>query len=224
MADTPSRTGGVIFYLCFLSVGEKSQARRRCHSRAGARERFRVLLYQQPWEKAIGRKYRMTAHSPFSEGDTGCRWSEGVSSFPFCPLQAAGAMRCALQEASAWENTVGLRGREKMYRRLFVPVNVMSPFGEKAMSTELSAYVGYPAAFLTTIAFVPQAWKSWRTRDLSGVSLPMYALFTAGVALWLAYGLLIGSLPVILANTVTLLLAMVVLLLKLAERQAGPGR
>lgn len=86
------------------------------------------------------------------------------------------------------------------------------------MSTELSELVGYPAAILTTIAFVPQAWKSWRTRDLSGISLPMYALFTLGVAFWLAYGLLIGSIPVIVANGVTLVLAALVLWLKVTER------
>lgn len=82
------------------------------------------------------------------------------------------------------------------------------------MNTDLSALIGYPAAFLTTIAFVPQAWQSWRTRDLSGISLPMYTLFTLGVALWLGYGLVIGSLPVIAANAVTLLLALLVLWLK----------
>lgn len=84
----------------------------------------------------------------------------------------------------------------------------------------LSDLIGYPAAFLTTVAFVPQAWHSWRTRDLSGISLPMYALFTAGVALWLVYGIVIGSLPIILANAVTLLLAALVLLLKLVERRS----
>jgi MtN3 and saliva related transmembrane protein len=83
------------------------------------------------------------------------------------------------------------------------------------MSSELGYLLGYPAAFLTTIAFVPQAWRSWRTRDLSGISLPMYALFTLGVALWLCYGLAIGSLPVIAANAVTLMLASVVLWLKI---------
>lgn len=77
--------------------------------------------------------------------------------------------------------------------------------------------IGYPAAFLTTIAFVPQAWKSWRTRDLSGISLPMYALFTLGVALWLVYGVAIGSLPIIVANTVTFMLAALVLWLKVQE-------
>jgi MtN3 and saliva related transmembrane protein len=85
------------------------------------------------------------------------------------------------------------------------------------MNPELSNLIGYPAAFLTTIAFVPQAWKSWRTRDLSGISLPMYALFTTGVALWLSYGVVIGSMPVIVANAVTLLLASVVLWLKVVE-------
>ncbi len=80
-----------------------------------------------------------------------------------------------------------------------------------------SELIGYPAAILTTAAFVPQAWKSWRTRDLSGISLPMYALFSLGVALWLVYGVLIGSPPIIAANSITLMLAAVVLWLKLKE-------
>jgi len=89
------------------------------------------------------------------------------------------------------------------------------------MTVELSELVGYPAAFLTTIAFVPQAWKSWQTRDLSGISLPMYALFTLGVAMWLVYGLAIGSMPVIIANAVTFLLAALVLCLKVMAVFAG---
>jgi len=86
------------------------------------------------------------------------------------------------------------------------------------MMRELSELVGYPAAILTTAAFVPQAWKSWRTRDLSGISLPMYALFTLGVALWLLYGVLIASMPIIIGNGITLMLAAVVLWLKLNHR------
>ena len=89
------------------------------------------------------------------------------------------------------------------------------------MHPDLSALFGYPAAFLTTIAFVPQALHSWRTRDLSGISLPMYALFTLGVALWLGYGLVIGSLPIIAANAVTLALSSVVLWLKILEVRRG---
>ena len=79
--------------------------------------------------------------------------------------------------------------------------------------------IGYAAAVLTTAAFVPQALKSWRSRDLSGVSLGMYGLFTLGVALWLAYGLIIESWPVILANGITVILAGMVLTLKLRHRQ-----
>ena len=78
--------------------------------------------------------------------------------------------------------------------------------------------IGYFSAFLTTFAFVPQAYHSWKTRDLSGVSLPMYSLFTTGVLGWIVYGFKIGSLPVILANVVTLLLACMVLALKLKHR------
>jgi MtN3 and saliva related transmembrane protein len=75
--------------------------------------------------------------------------------------------------------------------------------------------IGYGAAILTTAAFVPQALKSWFSRDLSGVSLSMYSLFTLGVALWLLYGILLQSWPIILANLITLLLASLVLSLKI---------
>lgn len=78
--------------------------------------------------------------------------------------------------------------------------------------------IGYGAALMTTLAFIPQARKSWVTRDLSGVSLGMYSLFTVGVALWLLYGILLGSWPIILANTVTLALAGMVLVLKLRHK------
>ncbi|AWW44343.1 SemiSWEET transporter [Polynucleobacter paneuropaeus] len=75
--------------------------------------------------------------------------------------------------------------------------------------------IGYAAAFLTTFAFVPQAIVSWRTRDLSGVSLGMYSLFTFGVGLWLIYGLIIEKWPLILANAITFALALSILVLKL---------
>jgi MtN3 and saliva related transmembrane protein len=78
--------------------------------------------------------------------------------------------------------------------------------------------IGYGAAILTTLAFIPQTLKSWRTRDLSGVSLSMYSLFTLGVGLWLVYGILLDSWPIILANLVTLTLAGTVLFLKLRHQ------
>jgi MtN3 and saliva related transmembrane protein len=75
--------------------------------------------------------------------------------------------------------------------------------------------VGYCAATLTTISFIPQAWLSWKTRHTSGLSLGMYATFTLGVALWLGYGLLIGARPVIFANAITLGLSLFILALRL---------
>jgi MtN3 and saliva related transmembrane protein len=78
--------------------------------------------------------------------------------------------------------------------------------------------LGFVAGALTTAAFVPQVLKSWSTRDLSGISLRMYGLFTTGVALWLLYGIALVSWPVIICNAVTLVLAGGVLLLKLRHR------
>lgn len=82
------------------------------------------------------------------------------------------------------------------------------------MNTMASA-VGYAAAILTTISFVPQVLKVWRTRSARDVSLGMYSLFTLGIFTWLIYGVLIESWPVILANFITLILAGTVLVMKL---------
>jgi MtN3 and saliva related transmembrane protein len=75
--------------------------------------------------------------------------------------------------------------------------------------------VGYSAGFLATAAFVPQVAKTFRERSTRDISLGMYLLFCAGVFLWLLYGLLIGSWPVIVSNLVTLALSGAVLALKL---------
>ncbi len=81
-----------------------------------------------------------------------------------------------------------------------------------AIGTEL---VGYAAAGLTTAAFAPQVWHTWRTRDVSGISLAMYLVFTLGIALWLLYGWLRGAWPIVAANAVTLALAVAILTMKL---------
>ena len=75
--------------------------------------------------------------------------------------------------------------------------------------------VGYAAAILTTCSFLPQAWLTFRTRDVRGISLGMYSVFTAGVALWLVYGLLAGAWPIVAANAITLALASVILAMKI---------
>ena len=63
--------------------------------------------------------------------------------------------------------------------------------------------IGFSAAFLTTASFVPQAWLTFKTRDVSGISLGMYSAFTLGVALWLVYGLSLGAWPVVVAMRTT---------------------
>ncbi|RPH43639.1 MAG: hypothetical protein EHM87_13140 [Burkholderiales bacterium] len=83
--------------------------------------------------------------------------------------------------------------------------------------------VGYVAATLTTVSFVPQALLTLRSGNADGVSLRMYALFTAGVALWLLYGLLTGAWPVILANAVTLALATLILVVAWRGRRRRDG-
>ena len=84
--------------------------------------------------------------------------------------------------------------------------------------------IGALAACLTTASFVPQAWLSFKTRDVSGVSLSMYSVFSVGVALWLAYGLLLGSWPMVIANAVTLVLALMILGMKLFYGRAANQR
>jgi MtN3 and saliva related transmembrane protein len=79
--------------------------------------------------------------------------------------------------------------------------------------------IGWIAACLTTLSFVPQVVLALRTRDVSGISIPMYASFCVGVALWLTYGICTRSLPVIGANAVTLALASMVLGLTIRYRR-----
>ncbi len=89
-------------------------------------------------------------------------------------------------------------------------------------STDL---LGYCAATLTTLSFLPQAMLTLRTRNVSGISLGMYSAFTLGVALWLAYGVVLGEWPIIIANALTLALASVILALKLVvEREQRQKR
>jgi MtN3 and saliva related transmembrane protein len=76
-------------------------------------------------------------------------------------------------------------------------------------------WIGGFAATFTTCSFIPQAWQVWKSKHTQDISLVMYLLFTCGVALWLLYGILLDSWPIIIANGITLLLAGAVLLLKL---------
>jgi MtN3 and saliva related transmembrane protein len=83
------------------------------------------------------------------------------------------------------------------------------------MDRPMITALGLLAALLTTSAFLPQVLHTLATRDTRGISLRMYVIFTAGVVLWLVYGLLTDDLPLIIANAVTLVLAGAILVLKL---------
>ncbi|RQO81161.1 SemiSWEET transporter [Acidovorax sp. FJL06] len=85
----------------------------------------------------------------------------------------------------------------------------------------LQELIGYLAAALTTCSFVPQALQTFRTRDVSGISLGMYSVFTAGVALWLVYGLALAAWPIVVANAITLALAGAILAMKLRYGARG---
>lgn len=76
-------------------------------------------------------------------------------------------------------------------------------------------WIGYVAATLTTIAFVPQAIKTIRSRDTKGISLGMYVVFTLGIACWFGYGLVLHSWPMIISNVITFVLSLTILVMKL---------
>lgn len=89
--------------------------------------------------------------------------------------------------------------------------------------------IGFVAAFLTTAAFVPQLVRVIRLRTAHDISLPTFLMFSVGVFLWLMYGILTGSKPIIASNTVTLALSVSILILKLrfdrdALRELTPGK
>ena len=74
--------------------------------------------------------------------------------------------------------------------------------------------IGFIAAILTTVSFVPQVYKIWKTKSAESVSLSMFLLFFMGVALWFVYGLLLGSISMIVANTITGILALMIVYFK----------
>jgi MtN3 and saliva related transmembrane protein len=83
--------------------------------------------------------------------------------------------------------------------------------------------LGYSAATLTTLSFFPQAIKTVRSRDTSGISLPMYVLFTVGITLWGIYGLITHDGPLIAANAITLVPAITVLERKIRSLRDSDG-
>lgn len=89
------------------------------------------------------------------------------------------------------------------------------------MHTELIDILGLVAGTLTTIAFLPQLYKTWKSKSAQDVSSAMMITFCIGVFLWFIYGLAIHAMPVIVANAVTLILALLILLLKIRYKSAS---
>jgi len=82
---------------------------------------------------------------------------------------------------------------------------------------DMGDYIGYIAAILTTVSFIPQAYKTIKSKDTSGISLSMYLLFTVGVLLWFAYGVSLGNPALYLSNGVTAVFSSVILFSKIAS-------
>ena len=93
----------------------------------------------------------------------------------------------------------------------------------KGYAWAMTDTIGFVAATLTTISFLPQAWLVIRTRRTAGISLLMYSLFVVGVALWIVYGVKVGAVPIILANAITLALAGTILVIAARERYRRRG-
>lgn len=79
--------------------------------------------------------------------------------------------------------------------------------------------IGLAAGFCTTIAFLPQALKTWKTKSAKDLSLSMYSVFCTGIVLWLTYGIMIQDIPIILTNVISMILASSILYFKLSFKE-----
>jgi MtN3 and saliva related transmembrane protein len=89
---------------------------------------------------------------------------------------------------------------------------------------DIANWIGTLAGIFTTIAFIPQVTKTWKTKSAGDISLLMFLLFSSGVLLWLIYGVLLHALPIIVANGITLSLSASILVLKLKDLRAQRRR
>ena len=79
--------------------------------------------------------------------------------------------------------------------------------------------LGLVATAFTTSSFIPQVWTTWRSKDVSGISLPTYLILTIGLFLWLVYGILKGDMPLMVANAVMVVLTAAITVMKIAFGQ-----
>ena len=87
------------------------------------------------------------------------------------------------------------------------------------MNIDYIEIIGLIAAVLTTAAFLPQVYKTWKTKDVSSLSLPMFSMFFIGVVMWLIYGLLIESPAIILANAITVVSSFLLVYFKIKYKE-----
>lgn len=79
--------------------------------------------------------------------------------------------------------------------------------------------VGFIAAILTTSAFVPQVYKTWKTKDVESISLTMFLVMFTGILLWLVYGIYIKSLSMVIANIITSVLVLSIIIMKIKHKK-----
>jgi MtN3 and saliva related transmembrane protein len=91
------------------------------------------------------------------------------------------------------------------------------------MHDALAVCVGFAGATLTTASFIPQLLRVWRSQSAHDISAAMYTLFIGGLLLWIIYGVWIASWPIVIANGVTALLAVFILVMKLRFARTARG-
>ena len=102
----------------------------------------------------------------------------------------------------------------------FTAINFTSnlfSFTHKIIKRNMEVLLGYLAAISTTIAFIPQAVKVYKTKHTKDISLGMFSLLNVGIILWLTYGFMIKSYPIIIANSVTMIFAIYILIIKIKQ-------
>ncbi len=80
-------------------------------------------------------------------------------------------------------------------------------------------WIGYIAGVMTTLSFIPQLYKTWQSKSAHDISYGMYALFSGGLILWTVYGFIKQAMPIVIANSITLILALTILILKYRYEQ-----
>jgi MtN3 and saliva related transmembrane protein len=102
-----------------------------------------------------------------------------------------------------------------MSRKLINNSAFIHKFTTQIKQRNMESYLGFLAAFCTTIAFIPQVIKVYKSKHTKDISLGMFLLLSFGILLWIGYGLMIKSYPVVIANAITIILSGYILIIKI---------